>query len=101
MSEAILTRLPLSWAILEAILRSLKPSWRHFGPKRILCPLAAEPVQTHGGGEGNLPSRERQEDGKGNALNHLRPEGWWDWEGVHPSEPVQGEETWPNRPFKA
>ena len=31
-----------------------------------------------GGGKVNLPSRERQEVGKGNALDHLRPEGWWD-----------------------
>ena len=80
MSEAILTRLPLSWAILEAILRSRRPSWSHLGPKRTLCHLGPPPVQTQGGGGGgNLPSRERQEDGKGNALDHLRPEGWWDF----------------------
>ena len=39
---------------------------------------SAPPVQTQGGGEVNLPSREGQEVGKGNALDHLRPEGWWD-----------------------
>ena len=35
-SEAILSHLELSWAILEAILRSLWPSWGHLGPKRTL-----------------------------------------------------------------
>ena len=35
-SEAILSHLELSWAILEAILRSLRPSWSHLGPNRTL-----------------------------------------------------------------
>eukprot|EP00959_Pyramimonas_sp_CCMP1952_P425953 8922001-Pyramimonas_sp.AAC.1 len=35
-SEAILSHLELYWAILEAISRSLRPSWSHLGPKRTL-----------------------------------------------------------------
>ena len=76
----------------------MEPSWAILDA---LTPRGEARPDAGRGGEVNLPSRERQEDGKGNALDHLRPEGWWDWEGVHPSEPVQGEETWPNRPFKA
>ena len=56
-SEAILSHLELYWAILEAILRSLRPSWSHLGPKRTLCHLAGEPVQTQGGGEVNFPEQ--------------------------------------------
>ena len=53
----------------------MEPSWAKKDP----LPPRAPPVQTQGGGgEVNPPSRERQEDGKGNALDHLRPEGWWD-----------------------
>ena len=61
---------------------SLKPSWSHLGSKRTLCHLAGGAVQTQGGGEVNPPSRERQEIGKRNSLNHLRPEGWWDFGGL-------------------
>eukprot|EP00959_Pyramimonas_sp_CCMP1952_P451889 9461408-Pyramimonas_sp.AAC.1 len=52
------TLLELSWAILDAL--TPRPP----------------PFQTQGRGEANLPSRERKEVGKGNALDHLRPEGW-------------------------
>ena len=53
-----------SWAILDAAIGRPPP------PPR---PNAGR------GGEINLPSRERKEVGKGNALDHLRPECWWDY----------------------
>ena len=90
MSEAILTRLPLSWAIVEAILRSRRPSWSHLGPSWTLLWVRPPPSKRMEGGEVNLPSRERQEVGKGNALDHLRQEGWWDLmlnKPVNPSKP--------------
>ena len=76
-----MTQLPLSWAILEAILRSLKPSWSHlasWAKKDPLPPRGGARPDAGRGGEVNLPRRERQEVGKGSALDHLRPEGWWD-----------------------
>eukprot|EP00959_Pyramimonas_sp_CCMP1952_P054859 1146481-Pyramimonas_sp.AAC.1 len=54
---------------------SPRPSWT-------LCRPAAPPahVQGRGWGEGQpLPDRKgKRKDGRGNSLNHLRPEGWWD-----------------------
>ena len=51
MSEAIPGHLEVSWAILEAILGYLGPSWSHLGRSNPSVP----PVQTQGGGEVNLP----------------------------------------------
>ena len=41
-------------------------------------PSRGSPSRRREGGEVNLPSRERKEVGKGNALDHPSPEGWWD-----------------------
>ena len=53
----------------------MEPSWAILDA---LTPRGGARPDAGRGGEVNLPSRERQEDGKGNALDHLRPEGWWD-----------------------
>ena len=53
----------------------MEPSWAEKGP---LTPRGGARPDPGRGGEVNLPSRERQEVGKGTALDHLRPEGWWD-----------------------
>ena len=51
-SEAILSHLELSWAIFEAILLSLRPSWSRLGPKRTLCHLGPPPSRPKEGGGG-------------------------------------------------
>ena len=62
MSDAIMSRIEVSWATLETILVYLGLSWGHLGPKGTLCHLGAPPVQTQGGGEVNLP-KQREERG--------------------------------------
>ena len=59
LSEALLEP---SWAILDALTPRERPP-----------PAPGEGV---GGGINPSPKGKR-EDGRGNALNHLRPEGWW------------------------
>ena len=54
----------------------LEPSWAE---KALLTPYGGARPDAGRGGEVNLPSRESKEIGKGNALDHLRPEGWWDY----------------------
>ena len=45
-SEAILSHLEVCWAILEATLGFLRPSWTQLGPKRTLRHIGPPPVQT-------------------------------------------------------
>ena len=71
-STAILGHLGGHLALSEAL---LEPSWAILDA---LTPRGGARPDAGRGGEVNLPSRERQEVGKGNALDHLRPEGWWD-----------------------
>ena len=54
----------------------MEPSWAKKDP---LTPRGEARPDAGRGGEVNLPSRESKEVGKGNALNHPSPEGWWDY----------------------
>ena len=71
-STAILGHLGGHLALSEAL---LEPS----SAKKDPLPPRGGARPDPGRGGGNLPSRERKEVGKGNALDHLRPEGWWDF----------------------
>ena len=68
-STAILGHLGGHLALSEAL---LEPSWAILDA---LTPRGGARPDAGRGGEVNLPSRERKEVGKGNALDHLRPEG--------------------------
>ena len=52
MLRAILSHVGLSYAILEAILGSPRPSWSHLGPSWTPQRVAAPPVQVQGRGQG-------------------------------------------------
>ena len=72
----------LSGAILEVILGSPRRSRSHHGPFWKIELPATPPVQTQRGWgskvTGDPPPRTgRGGDGRGNALNHPRSEGWW------------------------
>ena len=74
-SSAILSHLGAHLGLSEAL---LEPSWA------ILDALTARGAPRPGPGEGvgggvNPSPKGKKEVGRGNSLNHLRPEGWWDY----------------------
>ena len=86
-STAILGHLGGHLGFSEAL---LGPSWAILDAAMGRAPPRPNPGR---GGEVNLPSRERQEVGKGNALDHLRPEGWWDSVGDDDDDDHEEEEA--------